>query len=261
MTIKRLEHRGIRIVGISDGYDSHTRGRKVFRIVRGLTNELYVDDLGDKTHRGLVGQVERGCHTGGACFGYRSEAVANGNGKRLVVDEAQAAVVRRIFTLFADGHSHRKIAHMLNEEGVPSARGGTWAVSALHGDTTRGSGMLNNELYCGKLIWNRRKWVKDPETGRRLSFNRPESEWMVREMPELRIVSAELWDRVRTRLRSGPPAGTRTGKGAAPRTLLSGILRCSACGGPMVAINSERYGCNQHADRGSAVCPNPLRNH
>ncbi len=255
---KRLEHRGIRIIGTADGYDSAASGRKVMRIARGLVNELYLDDLREKTHRGLAGQFDRGHHVGGVCFGYRSEPALDGAGRRLVIDEGQAPIVRQIFELFADGHSARWIAHRLNAEGTPSPRGGTWAVSALVGDTKRGSGILNNELYVGRVVWNRRQWLKDPETGKRRYVDRPRAEWQEREAPELRIVSAELWEKVRTRHRVGPKTGTRTGRGAVPRSLFSGLLRCSGCGGPMVAIDRYRYGCNIHNDRGDAVCGNRL---
>jgi site-specific DNA recombinase len=257
---KRLEYRGVRIIGTSDGYDSQGKGKKVMRIARGLVNELYLDDLREKTHRGLAGQFDRGFHVGGVCYGYRSEPTPDGKGRCLVIDDTQAATVRQVFELFADGHSTRAIAHRLNAQGVASPRGGTWAVSALYGDTKRGAGMLNNEQYAGRQVWNRRQWLKDPETGKRRYVDRPQAEWQVRETPELRIVSPELWARVRNRQRTGPKTGgTRSGRGAAPRSLFSGLLRCSTCGGPMVAVDRYRYGCNINQDRGATVCPNPLR--
>lgn len=58
--VKRIEHRGIRIIGTSDGYDTEGRGRKVLRVIRGLQNEMYLDDLAAKTHRGLAGQRRPG---------------------------------------------------------------------------------------------------------------------------------------------------------------------------------------------------------
>jgi site-specific DNA recombinase len=79
--VKRLEHRGIRIVGTADGYDSQAKGRKVMRIARGLVNELYLDDLREKTHRGLAGQFDRGYHVGGVQYGYRSEPTPDGRGQ------------------------------------------------------------------------------------------------------------------------------------------------------------------------------------
>jgi hypothetical protein len=37
--------------------------------------------------------------------------------------------------------------------------------------------VLNNELYVGRYVWNRSKWIKNPDTGKRERFIRPESEW------------------------------------------------------------------------------------
>ena len=42
------------------GYDSHAASRKVHRAVKNLMNEVYLDDLADKTHRGIEGQVRAG---------------------------------------------------------------------------------------------------------------------------------------------------------------------------------------------------------
>jgi len=104
---------------------------------------------------------------------YRSEPTADGRGRQLVIDPDQARVVRRIFENYAEGSSARGIAHRLNAEGVPSPRGGTWAVSAFVGDRERGAGLLYSEIYIGRLIWNRRQWLKDPETGKRRYVDRP----------------------------------------------------------------------------------------
>ncbi len=215
-------------------------------------NELYLDDLREKTHRGLAGQFDRGLSAGGRSYGYRG-VDAPGGGKRLAIDQAEAAIVREVFESFADGHSVRAIVHRLNERGVASARGGTWAVSALQGSSGKGHGMLNNELYIGRVVWNRRQWLKDPDTGKRRYVERPQQEWQRREAPDLRIVSEDLWHRVQHRARVGPARGTRTGRGAVPKTLFGGLLKCFSCGGPMVAINSQRYGCNVKHDRGTSV--------
>jgi site-specific DNA recombinase len=252
---KRLEHRGIRIVGTADGYDSAAQGRKVMRIARGLVNELYLDDLREKTHRGLAGQFDRGFSAGGRCYGYTSRASADGRGRELVVDVDQAAVVVRIFEAYAAGDSARTIVHRLNADGVASPRGGAWAVSALVGDRARGSGLLNNALYTGHLVWNRRQWLKDPDTGRRTCVDRPQAEWQTRDVPHLRIVPPALWAAVRARdqLRTTQPQG-----GAPLRTLFAGLLRCPTCAGPVVAIDARRYGCNARRDRGPTACANAL---
>lgn len=249
--INRLEARGVRIVGMSDAYDSRSKGRKVTRIARSMINELYIDDVRDKTHRGLVGNMSRGMSAGGRTYGYRSERTPIGF--QMVIDQEEAEHVRWIFEQFADGNSPRYIAHQLNARGIPSARGSTWAVSAIVGSNVRGLGMLNNELYIGRHIWNRSQWIKDPDTGARRRMDRPQHEWIVREDETLRIIDQELWDRVKARTTSNPNAGRR---GAAYRTLFGGLMTCGQCGGPIVSINTHRYGCSIHKDRGNTVCSN-----
>ena len=248
-TVKRLEHRGIRIIGTADGYDTQADGRKVLRIARGLVNELYLDDLCKKTHRGLLGQFERGYAAGGRTYGYTS--VAESGGHRVVIDEGKAQHVRWIFEQVAAGATLRSSVYTLNARGVPSPRGHGWAASALVGSARMGDGLLNNEIYIGRVIWNRRQWLKDPDTGKRLSMPRPREEWLVREAPELRIIDQALWDQTRPRqLNIKNPTRCH-----AHATLFGGLLRCDACGGPIIAINARRYGCSAHKDKGPSAYP------
>jgi DNA invertase Pin-like site-specific DNA recombinase len=265
--IRRLEHRGIRIIGVSDGYDSNSgAGRKLLRGVRGLISETYLDDLRAKTHRGLTGQIERGYHAGGLSFGYRS-VVAGLNprgepiGHRLEIDEAQAVIVREIFMRYAAGESCQRIAADLNARGVRGPRGGTWCVSALYGSPAKGAGVLNNELYVGRYVWNRSQWIKNPDTGKRERFIRPESEWQSVARAELRILDDDSWQAVRERMASPRRTGGRKGRGGVPTTLLGGVLRCGYCGGSVVKINARAYGCAAHKDRGAAVCGGVVANH
>jgi site-specific DNA recombinase len=259
MTVKRLEHRGVRIIGLLDHYDS-TNGKqgKVARVVRGLFAETYLDDLADKTHRGMAGSFARGEHSGGRTYGYTSEPLPGSEARRMVIDEKEATTVRWIFEQYAAGLSVRAIVHDLNRRGVPSARDGTWAVSAVQGSFRRGLGLLNNELYIGRVIWNRRQWLKDPETGVRRYVERPREEWQVREAPELRIISPQLWQAVQSEARHNRSRGKHFNAGAPARMLFTGMLRCKACGGPFVAVNGERYGCGVHKDRGPSVCPSSV---
>lgn len=253
--VERLEYRGIRIVGLHDGYDSHVDGREIARGVRGLFNAQYLRDLAKKTHRGQAGTFGRGRHVGGIQYGYRSEPAPDGYGRVLAIDTAQAAVVVRIFEAFAAGHSTRAIAHQLNADHVPAPRGGTWAVSCIQGSAARGLGLLHADIYRGRQTWNRRRWVKDPDTGKRTYVERPQSEWQQRDAPELRIVSEDLWQRTRARITRADALARRPGKGGVPRTLFgAGVLRCQACGAAVVAINAQRYGCSARKDRGPSVC-------
>jgi hypothetical protein len=71
--------------------------------------------------------------------------------------------------------------------------------STIHGNPARGTGILNNELYVGRLVWNRLRYVKDPDTGKRISRRNPPSGWVITDVPQLRIVDDELWHQVKAR--------------------------------------------------------------
>ena len=264
--VRRLEHRGLRIIGVADGYDTESGdGRKLLRGVRGMINETYLDDLRKKTHRGLAGQLGRGFHAGGLSYGYRS-VVAGVNprgepiGHRLEVEESHAEIVREIFAHYGAGHSCQRIAADLNARGVPGPRRrrdcsvGTWSVSALYGSPAKGSGILNNELYIGRYVWNRSRWTKNPDTKQRERAMRPRSEWIIEERPGLRIVDPDAWESVRVRMGSARAEGGWKGRARPPGTLLGGLLRCGSCGGAMVAVSASSYGCAARKDRGLAVC-------
>ena len=104
--------------------------------------------------------------------------------------------------------------------------------------------------------WNRSKWVKDPDTGKRTAIARPRSEWIVNERPDLALVDAETWHRVRTR----DTTGFRSPR-ARPRYLLSGILVCDQCGRNMTIVGGgtgQRYVCATNHAGGDAACSNRL---
>jgi site-specific DNA recombinase len=71
------------------------------------------------------------------------------------IDPEQAAVVTRIFTEYAEGFSPRSIAVRLNKEAIPGPTGAAWGASTIHGHRQRGTGIINNALYIGRIVWNR----------------------------------------------------------------------------------------------------------
>ena len=79
----------------------------------------------------------------------------------------------------------------LNDEGVAGPRGAAWGRRTINGNRQRGTGILNNELYVGRLVWNRLRYIKDPETGKRVSRLNPADAWISKEVPELRIIDQD----------------------------------------------------------------------
>jgi site-specific DNA recombinase len=258
--VKLFKFWGVRLVGVSDGVDTERAGYKIEVGLRGLMAEAYLDDLAEKTHRGLTGLALQGYSAGGLPYGYTSSH--DGNGYRRQVDPDQAGVVREIFERYAMGHTPRAIAADLNERRIPSPRGGTWAASAINGDRKRGIGLLNNALYIGQQIWNRSHWVRDPMSGKRKRQERPSAEWIITDEPDLAIVDDATWQAVKARqagLQAALERKPRPGGAAPPKFVLSGLLRCGECGSSYIVVDRYRYGCARHKDRGPAACSNGVK--
>jgi hypothetical protein len=176
------------------------------------------------------------------------------------INPQQAAIVRRIIAEYAAGNSPKAIARALNREKVSGPRGKDWAASTIHGQRRRGNGILNNELYIGRIVWNRLRFIKDSETGRRVARFNPESVRIVRDVPELRIIDQALWDKVKAR--QGAMEARISGDGVRiedrrrPRYLFSGLLKCGSCGGGFVKYSHDRLGCATARNKGT--CDNLL---
>lgn len=105
----------------------------------------------------------------------------------------------RIFAAFAAGQSPKAIAKDLNRDRILGLRGILWRDTAIRGHRQRGTGILNNELYLGRLIRKRLRYVKDPSTGKRVSRQNDPGRWITTEVPALRIIDDALWQRVKLR--------------------------------------------------------------
>ena len=141
----------------------------------------------------------------------------------------------------------RQIAARLNREAVPSPRGGQWNASTINGNRRRRNGILNNELYTGRITYNRQRFVKDPETGKRIARPNPEHEWVTREVPGLRIIEDDLWERVQAiKQRYSSRWGN---KRQSKKRLLSGLLKCGRCGGGMTISRGDRYYCSARREK------------
>jgi site-specific DNA recombinase len=233
--LARLRHRGVRVLGVQDGYDSDARTARMQAGLSGIMSEEFRSMVADRTRSALEQRARDGRPTGGKAF-----------------DDPQ--LVREIFSRFANGETLRAIAQALNARGVPSpganwkARSrprGKWFVSALHA-------LLKNERYIGREIWNRSQWSKNPDTGKRIRRERPRDEWIVRECEPL--VDLDTWQRAQARFSPTP------GRGGVSSYVLSGILVCGLCGGKLIVTggSQSRYVCGTRHGGGPAACSNGL---
>lgn len=251
---ERINFTGARLFTLNDGVIDEITGT-----IKGLMDSRFRKELGAKTKRGMFGTVNDGRAPAGKAYGYRIANRLNEKGVLIrglrEIDEAQADVVRRIFTEYAAGRSSRAIAADLNKDGIAGPSGGKWRLTTIHGDRQRQNGMLQNELYRGVRVYNRTSKVVDPATRKTLIRPNPESEWQRHDVPELRIVSDELWNDVQRQRRSYAPQQPQAYR--RPQRLFSGLLKCSVCGGGWIVVNRSYTGCGRHRDGGG--CSNGHR--
>ncbi len=249
---KRLTHADVKLVTLTEGEINELHVG-----LKGTMNALFLKDLAEKTRRGQRGRVEAGRIPGSNSYGYQMirRIAEDGNlirGER-EIHPGEAAVVRQIFEDYAAGQSLRAIAASLNRQGIPSPRGGLWNASTINGSRLRKNGILNNELYLGRITYNRQRFVKDPDSGKRQSRVNPEHLWVTAEVPALQIIDDATWQAAQTlRGRYSSQAGN---KRQTKKRLLSGLVRCGGCGGAMTIINRERYSCSARRERGTCTCP------
>jgi site-specific DNA recombinase len=136
----------------------------------------------------------------------------------------------------------------LNREGIAAPGGRFWGASTINGNPARGTGILNNELYMGRLIRNRLRYIRDlrPAGGSRDCTIQASGSSVT--CPELRIV--ELWDRVKAQ-QQAMHRDTRPDARAIrpfrdrrrPRFLLSALIKCGQCGAGHTKIRANLFSC------------------
>jgi len=275
--LKQIMDAGVRVFFYLEDRE-RTLDSAMDKVMLSLTNfaaEMEREKARLRTRDAMQRKAARGHVAGGKVYGYRNRDVttvgANGQPVRDHVEREilteEAAVIRRIFREIAEGRGFARIAKSLNAEGVPSpARGRGWATSGIRE-------LVLRELYRGRLVWGKTRWID--RGGTKAKEDRPEPEWITVEVPELRIVAEDLWraaharlDRTRAvyrRLTDGRLVGRAAAVTRMPY-LLSTLLECGVCGGPMHATKRTGrraqpryyYVCTTHRVRGDRLCPNRL---
>ena len=145
-----------------------------------------------------------------------------------------------------------KIANMLNAKGIRTKRNCQWSQNA----TCR---ILTNELYTGKII-NGKQEVTDFLTGQRTE--KDETEWMVTERPELRIIEPEMYEKAQEILECRSKTFKLTKERQSNKYLFSTLIKCKECGWSFRRTVRTykntyiRWVCSGHNGRGADSCPN-----
>jgi site-specific DNA recombinase len=209
---RELRRKGIRVVSVLEPMDDSPESIILESLLEGMA-EYYSANLSREIRKGQTENALKGWWNGGIPpLGYRH----NKETRRLEIIEEEAATVRQIFEMFANGYEFLEICNRLNAQGAKTKRGHKFKLTSLYC-------ILSNEQYLGKMYY--RKTKKSWGLGKREQINNEDI--IVFDMPENRIISDELWDEVQAKLAS---KNTKPSGRPKVKYLLRGLIKCGSCG-------------------------------
>lgn len=171
----------------------------------------------------------------------------------LTINREEAKVVKQIYKWYTEeGYGAAKISNMLNEKGYKTKRNCKWSQNAI-------CRILTNEIYIGKII-NGKEEVSDFLTGQRRE--KDETEWMVVEHPELRIIEDEIFESAQEILRGRHDAFNLSHERQSNKHLFSTLIKCKECEWSFRRTvrayknTYVRWVCSGRNGRGADSCPN-----
>lgn len=260
LILEEFERFGVRVIFLEQppAEDPHTA---LLVQIQGAVAEYERTKMAERYRRGKLYRARQGeIFWNGIPYGYRHVPRRDGVPAHVVIDEAQADVVRTLFTWHAEeGMTIRQIAKRLTREGYPTPKGGPqWGETTVHR-------ILRREAYLGTLHYNQSVWssvpVTEGESGRRKKGLRPSSEWIAISIPPL--IDRETF--ARSQARHGPNQQFSPRNLHQERWLLRCLLRCEKCGLKCVCVEPTPavpyYRCGRQIRRNDGIpCrPNHLR--
>ena len=173
----------------------------------------------------------------------------------LEINKQEAVVVGQIYSWYLqEGYGAAKIAGMLNKKGYKTKRNCNWSQNAV-------CRILTNELYTGKII-NGKQEVEDFLTGQRKE--KDETEWIVVERPDLKIIEPEDFEKVQEILHGRHASFNMNRERQSNKYLFSTLIRCKECGWSFRRTvrtyknTYVRWVCSGHNGKGVENCPNAV---
>lgn len=208
-TNETLKSHGVSIHSVRDGIDTAGGSTLLVGILAGIA-EQEANTIRDRVENAQAEMFLDGRWAGGpAPYGWRKSPHPGGKGLSLVLEPAQADVMRRAVQLVSGGEGIAATARRLNQEGRLAGREGPWSAQALRKCLTRRV-LIGQHEVAGKVSRN-------PATGEEIVPHEPlitVAEWL------------HLQQCIEARALAKPH---RAGQGA----MLTGLARCGLCGGRM----------------------------
>jgi site-specific DNA recombinase len=246
--VRQLRKAGVSLVSITQDIGQDASGEFIRKVLN-VFDEHQSRENAKHVHRAMMENARQGFWNGSRPpFGYGlriAERRGTRDKKVLVIDEAEAEIVREMFALATGAQSRpmgvKAIATHLNQRGV-TRRGRPFMTGGVHA-------ILTSTTYIGRHQFNRR----DSRNG----TVRPPSEWIELAVPA--IIDQAAFDAVQRLLQSRNPKRTPPRVANGP-TLLAGLARCGHCGAAMIQNTGKGgayryYACSTKIKQGTAACP------
>ena len=242
--IKELRENGIRIIFIEDNLDSEADATKFGLFSWISEQESQNTSKRIKTvfeHFKDIGKVYN-CI---APYGYEYDR----DKKNFVINEIEAAVVKKVFKLYLQGNGTGKIAKILQDEGVPSKKNGVWRNNTV-------KNLITNEVYTGVLVQNKTQTI---DVTIKKFKQIPKEEWIKHYNNHEAIIDDETFLQANNIYKANSEkahkarysiAGTERTSNA---SLFSNLLKCS-CGSSMTIRRKKNrkpfYNCIEYEKKG-----------
>lgn len=211
-----LRKNGIDVISVSENFSKNKAERVITEGMAEVVAEYYSVNLANEVRKGLDVIASKGLHTGGTPpLGYDV-----GEDKKLIINEAEAEIVRLIFDRYANGYTYNAIAKELQAKGYKTKTGNEFSVASF-------SSILRQRKYIGEYVYNRRV-AKDDFGSVNSHKDKPEEEIVRIPNTVPRIIDDRTFKSVQERLALNKRK-TVTYR-ANSSYLLSGLVVCGECG-------------------------------
>jgi DNA invertase Pin-like site-specific DNA recombinase len=230
---------GVRFIAINDHIDSIHQAYDLLIPIKNIFNEQYSRDISKKIRSTLHAKQQSGEFIGAfACYGYQKSP---SDRNKLIIDPYAADIVRRIFSLYLHGYGKKKIAKILNSEGVlcpfeykrangahyqnfyGSGHSVSWSYSSINC-------ILHREMYIGNMVQGTKRQTL---CGRQQKIAK--EDWIIVPNTHEAIIDLDTWERTQRMLTTKmQPSSTKPSQ-----NIFSGLLKCSTCKKAMVRTSWE----------------------
>ena len=233
-SMQLLTDYGVDLVSVNDAIDSSTQGGRLTLTILSAVAEIERENITDQFMAGRLQKIRDGKWSGGSVpYGYRSVD------RELTIDPYEASIVRKIFDLYMEEDmGATSVAVTLNDEDYLRKENGDVDQRPFTYDFI--VNVLDNPIYCGKLIFGRRTNKKGPD-GKLLEPD-PKHAVIAQGVHET-ILTEEEWNAVQEK-RERLSKNRYELDNPERISLLSGLVRCPMCGSGMIHTKNKRINRN-----------------